>query len=101
MCIQEVEHELQLQGHIGCSHIRLTENNEKLTPRKQEFLSTRCLFRLQSKNKPNKHLLACGLEDMSKRKYECKFCDQAFVKKEILTRHIKRVHGADRVKTAT
>lgn len=60
MCIQGVEHELQLQGHIGCSHIRLTENNEKLTPRKPEFLSARCLFRLQSKNKLNKHLLACG-----------------------------------------
>lgn len=96
MYIQGVEHELQLQGHI-----RLTENNEKSTARKPEYLSTICLFRLQSKDKLNKHLLACGLEDMSKRKFECEFCDQAFGKKTILTRHIKRVHGDDRVKTAT
>uniref|UniRef100_A0A8W8K9E7 C2H2-type domain-containing protein n=1 Tax=Magallana gigas TaxID=29159 RepID=A0A8W8K9E7_MAGGI len=73
----------------------------KVTPRKPGFLCSICLIRLPSKDEWSKHLLACGLEDMSKRKFECEFCDQAFGKKTILTRHIKRVHGDDRVKTAT
>lgn len=82
MYIRGVEHELQLRGHIGCSHIRLTENNVKLTFRKPEFLSSRCLFRLQSKDEQSNHLLAHQFLDMSQRKFECKFCDQAFRKRQ-------------------
>lgn len=55
-----------------------------------------CLVRLPSKDEWSIQLLACGLEDMSKRKFECEF-----VKKTILTRHIKRVHCDDQVRTAT
>ncbi|XP_056009367.1 zinc finger protein 407-like [Ostrea edulis] len=73
----------------------------KLTPRKPGFLCSICLVRLPSKDEWSNHLLACGLADMNKRKFECDLCDQAFGKKVILTRHIKRVHpSVEKIKAA-
>ncbi|XP_061192297.1 uncharacterized protein LOC133200527 [Saccostrea echinata] len=64
----------------------------KVTPRKPGFLCSICLLRLPSEEEWRDHLLACGMADNNRRKYECELCDQAFSKKIILTRHVKRLH---------
>ena len=64
----------------------------KITPRKPGFLCSICLVRLPSKEEWSDHLLACGMADINKRKFECDVCDQAFSKKIVLVRHMKRIH---------
>ena len=64
----------------------------KVTPRKPGFLCSICLLRLPTKEEWNKYLLNCGIADINKRKFECDHCDQAFSKKIVLIRHVKRLH---------
>ncbi|XP_061173585.1 uncharacterized protein LOC133182753 [Saccostrea echinata] len=65
----------------------------KTTPRKPGFLCSICLLRLPSQDEWRSHLLACGMADINKRKFECEMCEQAFSKKTVLTRHMNRVHS--------
>ena len=64
----------------------------KVTPRKPGLLCSICLLRLPTKDEWSKHLLNCGMADIDKRKFECDYCDQAFSKKIVLIRHVKRLH---------
>lgn len=64
----------------------------KVTPRKPGLLCSICLIRLPTKDEWRKHLLNCGMADIEKRKFECDYCDQAFSKKIVLVRHMKRLH---------
>lgn len=70
----------------------------KVTPRKPGFLCSICLLRLPTKDEWSKHLLDCGMADINKRRFECDLCDQAFSKKIVLVRHMKRLHPEREVK---
>lgn len=77
-----------------CNEMPLT----KVTPRKPGFLCSICLLRLPTKDEWSKHLLDCGMADINKRRFECDLCDQAFSKKIVLVRHMKRLHPEREVK---
>ena len=65
----------------------------KITPRKPGFLCSICFVHLPSKDEWSDHLLAYGMADINKRKFECDVCDQTFSKKIVLVRHMKRIHS--------
>ena len=65
----------------------------KITPRKPEFLCSISFVHLPSKDEWSDHLLAYGMADINKRKFECDVCDQTFSKKIVLVRHMMRIHS--------